>query len=93
MQYRYRFVAAMAVGIALAQLNTPGSYNLGAPQTYGARVPESNPGTAIGAPQSAAPSSPGATAPAIGASPAASAPTGPAYSFGAAPAPVVSPGR
>jgi hypothetical protein len=90
---QYRFVAAVAVGIALAQLNTPGSYNLGAPQTYGARIPESNPGTAIATPQASAPSSPGAAASPIGASPAASAPTGPAYSFGAAPAPVVSPGR
>jgi hypothetical protein len=90
---QYRFVAAVAVGIALAQLNPPGSYNLGAPQTYGARIPESNPGTAVFAPRAATPSGPGAAAPAISADPAPSAPTGPAYSFGAAPAPVVSPGR
>jgi hypothetical protein len=91
---QYQFIAAVAVGTALAQLAAPGSYNLGAPQTYGARLPESNPGTSVMAPPSApAPSSPGAAAPAIGAAPATSAPTGPAYSFGAAPAPVVSPGR
>jgi hypothetical protein len=90
---QYRFVAAVAVGIALAQLNTPGSSNLGAPQTFGARLPESNPGTSVMAPSVAAPSGPGAAAPAIAADPAPSAPTGPAYSFGAAPAPVVSPGR
>jgi hypothetical protein len=90
---RYRFVAVVAVGIALAQLTVPGSYNLGAPQTYGARLPESNPGTAVFAPRAVAPSSPGTAAPAIAADPAPSAPMGPAYSFGAAPAPVVSPGR
>jgi len=90
---RYGFVAAVAVGIALAQLNTPGSYNLGAPQTYGARLPESNPGTAIVTPSAPAPSGPGMAAPAIAAGPAPAAPSGPAYSFGAAPAPVVSPGR
>jgi hypothetical protein len=90
---RYRFVAAVAVGIVLAQLNVPGSYNLGAPQTYGARLLESNPGTSVIAPSSPAPGGPRAAAPAIAVDPAPSAPTGPAYSFGAAPAPVVSPGR
>jgi hypothetical protein len=90
---QYRFPAAVAVGIALAQLSTPGSYNLGAPQTYGARLPESNPGSSIMAPSALAPSGPGAAAPAIAIDPAPSAPSGPAYSFGAAPAPVVSPGR
>ena len=89
----YRFVVAIAIGMVLAQSNVPGSYNLGAPQTYGARVPERNPGTSMIAPQVSAPSGPGAAAPAISADPAPSGPTGPAYSFGAAPAPVVSPGR
>ena len=90
---RDRFVAAVAVGIALAQLNVPGSYNLGAPQTYGARLPESNPGTSVMTPSAPSRSSPGAAAPAIAADPGPSGPSGPAYSFGAAPAPVVSPGR
>lgn len=87
-----KFPAIVAAGLLSAQLNPPGGYNLGMPQTPGARVPESNPGTAIIPPQAPVPSS--QPAPGNAAAPSSSpAPAGPAYSFGAPPPPVVSPGR
>jgi hypothetical protein len=90
---KHEYAAVLATALVLAQLNAPGSYNLGIPATPGTRVPESNPATAITPPSSPAPNS--STAPSAGtAAPAAPiGNTGPAYSFGAAPAPIVSPGR
>ena len=89
---RNKFPAIIIAGLLLAQLNPPGGYNLGMPQTPGARVPESNPGTAVIPPASVGPpAAPSSNAPAAPSG--ASAPGGPAYSFGAAPPPVVSPGR
>jgi hypothetical protein len=92
MQYRFAAVLGMA-GLALAQLTPPGTSNLGIPAVPGTRVPESNPGTAIAPPAVSAGSSapvvnPGTAAPTPGSSSA-----GPAYSFGAAPPPVVAPGK
>ncbi len=91
MQHRFAAMLGMA-GLALAQLTTPGTSNLGVPAVPGTRVPESNPGTAISPPAFSGPS-----APAANPGPAASAPgssdTGPAYSFGAAPPPVIAPGK
>jgi hypothetical protein len=94
----------LALGVAfgllvVAQMNGGSSYNLGVPQVPGTHTPESNPATAVPAPQGAAggpAASPGSAGTAAGA--AATAPptgtaSGPAYSFGAAPAPVISPGR
>jgi hypothetical protein len=78
-------------GLILVQLN--GASNLGVPAVPGTRVPESNPATAVPAPQSAAPSSRLGSAGGSSTTPSAGASQGPAYSFGVAPAPVVSPGR
>jgi hypothetical protein len=81
---------AVAAGLLLAQASAPA--NLGVPAVPGTYTPESSPATAPAAP------SPGSgSVPAPGAGTAApagpAAPSGPAYSFGAAPGPVVSPGR
>ena len=83
-------LAVFAVaGVMLAQAS---SYNGGIPITPGTSVPESNPGTAISTPRSPAPSSSPAST--VGPpSTAGTPPSGPAYSFGAAPPPVVGPGR
>lgn len=85
-----RMAAFVAAGLMLAQMS---SYNGGIPITPGTQVPESNPATAITPPRSSAPATSPAAGPAISAPAASTAPSGPAYSFGAAPAPVVSPGK
>jgi hypothetical protein len=91
---KHEFTAAVVTaGLALAQLSTPGSYNLGVPAVPGTRVPESNPATAVPAPQSAAPGLSTAPAPTFSPTFAPSSSGGPAYSFGAAPPPMVAPGR
>ncbi len=88
---KHHLAAIVAAGLMLAQMS---SYNGGIPITPGTSVPESNPATAIASPSLSAPSSSPAVGPAIGSGSAAStAPSGPAYSFGAAPAPTISPGR
>jgi hypothetical protein len=90
---RTKFPAIVVAGLLSAQLNPPGGYNLGMPQTPGARVPESNPGTAVIPPRAPTPSGQPAPGNALTAPSGSSAPAGPAYSFGAAPPPVVAPGR
>lgn len=93
---KHELAASIVAGLMLAQMN---SYNGGIPITPGTSVPESSPATAIVSPPSspAAPASPAAgppVAPVFGPDAgSASVPAGPAYSFGAAPAPVVAPGR
>jgi hypothetical protein len=88
---KHDLAALVAAGLMLAQMN---SYNGGIPITPGTSVPESNPAMAAPAPRISAPSESPAAAPAIGlGSGGASAPAGPAYSFGAAPPPVIGPGR
>ena len=93
MQHRIAAVLGMA-GLALAQLTPPGGSNLGIPAVPGTRVPESNPGTVVSPPPAA---SSGSSAPAANSGTAAPAPgsngAGPAYSFGAAPPPVIAPGK
>jgi hypothetical protein len=93
---KHVLATALAVaGFVLAQANVPSAtYNGGIPMVPGTSVPESNP--ALDAPhtQRLAPSGP--SIPSAGTGAAASsapAPAGPAYSFGAAPAPLVSPAR
>jgi hypothetical protein len=90
MHHRPAVILGIA-GLVLAQLSTPS--NLGVPAVPGTRVPESNPATAVPAPQSAAPSSVPGPAGGSSTTPSAGASQGPAYSFGVAPAPLVSPGR
>ena len=87
-----RRASAVAAAFALFVLAQAGGSNLGTPQVPGTRTPESNPGTAVASPQAATPGassgvSSSATSPTPGAA------SGPGYSFGAAPAPVTSPGR
>jgi hypothetical protein len=80
---------AVAAGLLLAQLGAPS--NLGVPAVPGTNTPESSPATTPVAPSAGVGTPQASTA---GTAPAAPAATGgPAYSFGAAPAPVVSPGR
>ena len=90
-------VFTLFAGLSLAQLTPPGTSNLGVPSVPGTRVPENSPATAVtppatlplrGAAAATSPSSDGA-----GAVSAPSGNSGPAYSFGAAPPPVVAPGR
>jgi hypothetical protein len=86
---KHKLAALLATGVMLAQMS---SYNGGIPMTPGTSVPESNPATVISAPRGAVSGSVGAPVTGGSAAPAsAPAPAGPAYSFGAAPAPVVSP--
>lgn len=90
---QHKFAALIAAGVVLAQLSAPGaSYNGGIPSVPGTSVPESSPATTIPAPRNTAPSSSPA-APTGGTGAGVSSATGPAYSFGAAPAPIISPGR
>jgi len=85
-------LAIIAVaGLLLTQFSVPGTYNLGVPRTPGTRAPENNPGTAIVSPSNPAPTTPTAPVPAGTAAPAEN--SGPAYSFGAAPPPILSPGK
>ena len=85
-------LAMIAVaGLLLTQFSVPGTYNLGVPRTPGTRAPENNPGTAIVSPSNPAPTAPAEPAPVGNAAPALN--NGPAYSFGAAPPPLVSPGK
>src|SRR5262249_20842901 len=93
---KQRFAAAAIGGVLLAQLGPPGSYNLNVLATPGTMVPESNPATAIvppaPKPPPSTPSGPATTstdswAPPMGTT------SGPAYSFGAAPPPVIAPGK
>ena len=84
-----KFAMIVVAGLLLTQFSVPGSYNLGVPRTQGTNAPENNPATAIM--PAPAPSGSTASAPAASAGPAAN--SGPAYSFGAAPPPVVSPGK
>ena len=84
--------ALTAAGLILAQLNTPGSYNLGIPAVPGTRIPESNPATSIVvAPPAPAPGGMSASPAAAGAASGVS--EGPAYSFGSAPPPTTSSAR
>jgi len=84
-------VVALA-GLMLAQASP--SYNGGIPMVPGTSVPESNPAIDRPLPSRPAPSAPSPSyAPAESAAPPASGNAGPAYSFGAAPPPVVAPGR
>lgn len=88
---KHQLVAFTFAGLMLAQMS---SYNGGIPITPGTSVPESNPATAISTPRGAPPSNSPAAGVAIGSgSGASTAPAGPAYSFGAAPAPTLTPGR
>ena len=89
-----RNLNALAVaGLMLAQVNTGASYNGGIPLVPGTRVPESNPTIPGPVPFTPAPSSPvGPASPGTASAPSTSS-QGPAYSFGAAPAPIVSPNR
>jgi hypothetical protein len=88
---KHELAAFVVAGLMLAQMN---SYNGGIPIAPGTSVPESNPATAAPAPRFSAPSESPAASPAIGSSAGvSSAPAGPAYSFGAAPPPVLGPGR
>ncbi|HXC29852.1 MAG TPA: hypothetical protein VNV38_17990 [Stellaceae bacterium] len=89
---KYQLVALTLAGVLLAQMN---SYNGGIPITPGTSVPESSPAYDRPPPsRNAAPSSSPAASSSVGSgSGASTAPAGPAYSFGAAPPPVVSPGR
>jgi hypothetical protein len=82
-----------AAGLVLAQLSTSGSSTLGVPSVPGTRVPESNPATSVMPPPNSAPSGLAAPSASAGSTPGPSSNSGPAYSFGAAPAPLVSPGR
>ena len=94
MKHELSAAAAVAAGLFLAQLGSPGSYNLGVPAVPGTRTPESNPATAVAPPATSTPSTSPAAGAAISTAPVSgSAPTGPAYSFGAAPAPTIAPGR
>jgi len=85
--------------LLLAQAGGTQSYNLGVPTVPGTHTPESNPATAVTAPSDSATNpafAPGATSgnSATGTlTTATPGPNGPAYSFGAAPPPVVAPGR
>ena len=90
-----RNLSALAVaGLILAQANTGASYNGGIPLVPGTRVPESNPAIPGPAPFTPAPSSGSGISTNSETAPAPStSSTGPAYSFGAAPAPIVSPNR
>ena len=88
---KHELASLALAGLLLAQMN---SYNGGIPITPGTSVPESNPATVIAPPRGAPPSSSPAAGPAIASSSGAStAPAGPAYSFGAAPAPTIAPGK
>ena len=82
-------------GLLLAQVNMPDtSSNLGIPRLYGTRTPEQNPATTVVPTPSYGTPPAGTPSPAAGiSSPPATGNTGPAYSFGAAPPPVVGPGR
>ena len=89
---KHGFAALAMAGLMLAQMNTPGSYNLGIPAVPGTRVPESNSATAVSPSQS--PALGNSTAPGTGAGAAgqnAAPATG--ISFGAAPPPLISPNR
>jgi hypothetical protein len=84
--------ALVLAGLILAQIGAPSSNSTGIPATPGTRVPEDSPATRLPPPQSYGPSS--LSTPSLGTTPTVpNGNTGPAYSFGAAPPPIVSPGK
>jgi hypothetical protein len=91
---RNLIAVSMVAGILLAQASAPTTtYNGGIPIVPGTRVPESGPIATTPPSYGSAPSAPSAAAPAISAPAGSGASSGPAYSFGAAPPPVVAPGK
>jgi hypothetical protein len=86
-------IAGLALGqIGFAAPSAAQSY-LGTPATPGTRTPEQSPATSVSIPQISAPSATSPAGPPASAVPGNGAASSPGLSFGAAPAPITSPGR